>query len=142
MNDAAGVTGDDTTGGACGEADADWGLAGARDGFERLWTPHRMVYLMGEDKPTDDDAGPQCPFCRAPGGRDEDGLIVHRGELAFVVLNLYPYNTGHLMVCPYRHVSMYTDLTAEETREVAELTQTSRCACCRRSRAATGSTSA
>lgn len=107
-----------------GPTDGAWRLAGARDGFERLWTPHRMVYLMGEDKPEDGDAGPQCPFCRAPTGPDEDGLVVHRGERAFVVLNLYPYNTGHLMVCPYRHVSMYTDLTREETLEIAELTQT------------------
>ncbi len=106
------------------DPDGDWRLAGARDGFERLWTPHRMVYLMGEDKPADGEAGPQCPFCRAPNGPDEEGLVVHRGALAFVVLNLYPYNTGHLMVCPYRHVSLYTDLTRAETLEVAELTQT------------------
>jgi ATP adenylyltransferase len=101
-----------------------WELAGDTDGFERLWTPHRMVYLQGEDKPSDDAAGPQCPFCRAPGLDDEDGLIVARGRHAFVVLNLYPYNTGHVMVCPYRHVSLYPDLTAEETDEVAALTKT------------------
>ncbi|MBK6874535.1 MAG: HIT domain-containing protein [Kineosporiaceae bacterium] len=101
-----------------------WQLAGAQDGFERLWTPHRMAYLGGEDKPATADAGPQCPFCRAPGRSDEDGLVVARGELAYVVMNLYPYNTGHVMVCPYRHVSMYPDLTPAETVEVAELTQT------------------
>jgi ATP adenylyltransferase len=101
-----------------------WELAGDQDGFERLWTPHRMVYLQGEDKPSDDEAGPQCPFCRAPGLDDEAGLIVARGETAYVVLNLYPYNTGHVMVCPYRHVSLYPDLTATETLEVADLTKT------------------
>lgn len=101
-----------------------WELAGAADGFERLWTPHRMVYLQGEDKPDDDRAGPQCPFCRAPGLEDEAGLVVVRGVTAFVVMNLYPYNTGHVMVCPYRHVSLYPDLTPEETVEVAGLTQT------------------
>jgi ATP adenylyltransferase len=101
-----------------------WELAGAGDGFERLWTPHRMVYLQGEDKPANGDAGPQCPFCRAPGEADEAGLVVARGEQAFVVLNLYPYNTGHVMVCPYRHVSLYPDLTPAETLEVAELTKT------------------
>jgi len=100
-----------------------WELAGAADGFERLWTPHRMVYLQGEDKPTDEGAGPQCPFCRAPGLDDETGLVVARGEQAFVVMNLYPYNTGHVMVCPYRHVSLYPDLSAAETLEVAELTK-------------------
>jgi ATP adenylyltransferase len=102
----------------------EWELAGARDGFERLWTPHRMVYLRGEDKPQDGDPGPQCPFCRVPGHSDEDGLVVARGELTFVVMNLYPYNTGHVMVCPYRHVSLYTDLTSQETLELAVATQT------------------
>ncbi|MFN8077349.1 MAG: HIT domain-containing protein [Kineosporiaceae bacterium] len=100
------------------------GLAGARDGFERLWTPHRMVYLQGEDKPATAEAGEQCPFCRAPTRADEDGLVVARGVRAFVLMNLYPYNTGHVMVCPYRHVSAYPDLTEDETVEVAQLTQT------------------
>lgn len=101
-----------------------WELSGASDGFERLWTPHRLVYLQGEDKPADDHAGPQCPFCRVPTLDDEAGLVVARGETAFVVMNLYPYNTGHVMTCPYRHVSLYPDLTHEETDEVAELTKT------------------
>ena len=60
-------------------------LAGEPDGFERLWTPHRMVYLLGDNKPEDGDAGPQCPFCRAPGLSDEDGLIVGRGEQILIV---------------------------------------------------------
>jgi ATP adenylyltransferase len=98
-------------------------LAGEPDGFERLWTPHRMVYLMGEHKPEDGDAGPQCPFCRAPGLSDDDGLVVARGANAFVVLNLYPYNPGHLMICPYRHVADYRELTRDETVELAELSQ-------------------
>ncbi len=100
-----------------------WEFAGDADGFQRLWTPHRMVYLQGEDKPTDDAAGEQCPFDRAPGLSDEQGLIVARGELAYVVMNLYPYNTGHVMVCPYRHVSLYTELTQAEMVEVGTLTQ-------------------
>lgn len=101
-----------------------WELAGAADGFERLWTPHRMVYLEGEGKPADGDAGPQCPFCRAPQVSDEEGLVVFRGRLTFVVLNLYPYNTGHVMVCPYRHVSLYTELDDDETAEFSALTKT------------------
>jgi ATP adenylyltransferase len=100
-----------------------WELAGAADGFERLWTPHRMVYLQGEEKPDHGGAGPQCPFCRAPGLDDVDGLVVHRGEHCYVVMNLYPYNTGHVMVCPYRHVALYPDLTEGETAEVAALTK-------------------
>ena len=97
-------------------------LAGEPDGYDRLWTPHRMVYIGGQSKPADDSAG-ECPFCRAPTLDDAEGLIVHRGQAAFVILNLYPYNSGHLMVCPYRHVSDYVALTPEETAEVASLTQ-------------------
>ena len=81
-----------------------------------------MVYLGGENKPAD-DTQTHCPFCRAPERADAETLIVHRGRAAYVVLNLYPYNPGHLMVCPYRHVSAYVDLTGEETAEVAGLTQ-------------------
>jgi ATP adenylyltransferase len=55
---------------------------------------------------------------------DEQSLVVHRGTAAFVVLNLFPYNPGHLMVCPFRHVADYTELTTQETLEVAELTRT------------------
>lgn len=98
---------------------------GEPDAFERLWTPHRMVYLEGEDKPRDGDEGPQCPFCRAATSEDDvASLVVARGEVAYVVLNLYPYNPGHLLVCPYRHVADYTDLTDDEVAEVAALTRT------------------
>lgn len=96
-------------------------LPGSPDGFERLWTPHRMAYVTGE-RPSP-DAGEGCPFCVAPGRDDETGLIVHRGEHCYVVLNLFPYNPGHLLICPYRHVSLYIDLTPEETAEFTALTQ-------------------
>lgn len=95
---------------------------GDPDGFQRLWTPHRMVYIGGENKPTDSTAK-QCPFCRAPQRDDADGLIVHRGVAAYVVMNLYPYSPGHLLVCPYRHVSDYTDATPAEVAEIAGLTR-------------------
>ena len=95
---------------------------GEPDDLERLWTPHRMAYISGENKPADASAG-ECPFCRIPSLPDEDGLVVHRGEATFVVLNLYPYSSGHLMVCPYRHVADYTELTDEETAEVAAFTK-------------------
>ncbi|MDO5534417.1 MAG: HIT domain-containing protein [Propionibacteriaceae bacterium] len=101
--------------------DAD-GLAGVPDAFQRLWTPHRMVYIGGENKPTDPGEA-SCPFCRAPGRDDAEGLIVHRGQTCYVVMNLYPYSPGHVLVCPYRHVSHYTDLTEQETAEFAALTQ-------------------
>ena len=96
---------------------------GEPDAFERLWTPHRIVYIKGEGKPATGDEV-DCPFCRIPQMDDVEGLIVHRGKSAYAVLNLYPYNAGHLLVCPYRHVADYTDLTEEETLEVAELTKT------------------
>ncbi len=85
---------------------------GGPDGLERLWTPYRMAYLRGENKPADDSAG-ECPFCRIPRADDDERyLVVRRGELAYAVLNLYPYAPGHLMVCPYRHIADYTDTTA------------------------------
>jgi ATP adenylyltransferase len=98
-------------------------FAGQPDGFERLWTPHRLAYIQGDRKPADPHDAEQCPFCRAPSLDDADGLVVHRGRRAFVVLNLFPYNPGHLMVCPYRHVSSYVDLDAAELAEFTELTR-------------------
>ena len=93
---------------------------GEPDAFERLWTPHRMAYIKGEGKPASED---ECPFCRAPKLSDEDGLILARGTQVYAVLNLYPYNSGHLMVCPYRHVADYTELDEPETAELAEHTK-------------------
>ncbi|OKL49964.1 HIT family protein [Boudabousia marimammalium] len=96
-------------------------LPGAPDAFQRLWTPHRMAYIHGEAKP-DDQSVSQCPFCRAQTLDDESGLIVYRGELVFVVMNLFPYNSGHILVLPYRHIPFFTDLTAAERVEFGEVT--------------------
>ena len=93
------------------------------DAWERLYTPHRMVYLRGEGKPTSDDAGADCPFCRAPDLPVDEGLVVARGTTVYAVLNLYPYNSGHLLICPYRHVADYPDLTAEEVGDLGAFTQ-------------------
>ena len=95
---------------------------GVPDELQRLWTPHRMAYIKGENKPEGEDVD-GCPFCRLPGLGDADALIVARGESVYGVLNLYPYNPGHLMVVPFRHVADYTDLTPAETVELAEFTQ-------------------
>ncbi|KYH44726.1 HIT domain-containing protein [Branchiibius sp. NY16-3462-2] len=103
------------------ELERDDDFARVSDGFERLWTPHRMVYI-DTPKPENDDSD-ACPFCVAPTRSDADGLIVHRGDLCFVVLNLFPYNPGHLLICPYRHVPLYVDLTDEETAEFTALTK-------------------
>jgi ATP adenylyltransferase len=91
---------------------------GVPDAWQRIWMPERLAYIQGAGK------GGGCPFCELPGRDDEAALIVARGELAYVVLNLYPYNSGHLMVVPFRHAADYTDLSKTETLEVAELTQT------------------
>jgi ATP adenylyltransferase len=96
---------------------------GEADDLDRLWTPHRMAYIKGENKPSDASSG-ECPFCRIPTLGDAEGLVVHRGEATYVVLNLYPYTPGHVMVCPYRHVADYPDLDEAETAEVAALTKT------------------
>ena len=94
-------------------------LAGVPDEFQRLWTPHRMVYIQQGQPPADG-----CPFCIAPSLSDEEALIVARGEHAYALLNLFPYNSGHLLVCPYRHVAMYDEATTEEAAEIASMTQT------------------
>lgn len=98
-------------------------LPGVPDAFQRLWTPHRMVYVGGQNKPVDASAE-ACPFCQAPKSADTDNLIVHRGQSAYVVLNLYPYSPGHLLICPFRHISDWTDATADERAEIGELTAT------------------
>ncbi|HEX5114366.1 MAG TPA: HIT domain-containing protein [Pseudonocardiaceae bacterium] len=95
---------------------------GVPDALQRLWTPHRMAYIRGENKPVGGEPD-GCPFCRLVTLPDEQTLIIARGGLVYAVLNLYPYNPGHLMLVPYRHVADYTDLTPDETVELAEFTQ-------------------
>ncbi len=95
---------------------------GDPDPFLRLWTPHRLAYIEGENKPAGQGAD-DCPFCGVLGLPDDHGLVVRRGEHAYAVLNLYPYNPGHLMVCPYRHVADYTELTVDEYADIADLTR-------------------
>lgn len=94
-----------------------------RDRWERLWVPHRMPYLKGESRPAHEGAGDECPFCRAGTPGSEDDLVLARGERVYAVLNLYPYNSGHLMVCPYRHVPDYTHLDDAEIVEFGRMTQ-------------------
>lgn len=101
----------------------DYELAGVPDAFQRLWNPQRAAYQSrGQDQVTSEG---NCPFCLAPDRTDDDSLIVHRGDSCFVLLNLYPYNPGHLLVCPYRHVPDLTDLTTEESSEFMFVTQLS-----------------
>jgi ATP adenylyltransferase len=100
------------------ESSADF--AAVPDAFQRLWTPHRMVYIENGAA----DAENECPFCVAPSMDDEKALIVARGTHAYALLNLFPYNSGHILICPYRHVSTYDLATDEEVAEIASMTQT------------------
>ena len=83
---------------------------------DNLWSAWRGEYVLGE-RPDG------CPLCWNQDRADEDAYIIARGEHVYAVLNLYPYNSGHLMVVPYRHVADYTDLDAAETVELAEFTK-------------------
>ncbi len=80
-----------------------------------LWAPWRLEYILGP-KPD------RCVFCLPDHtDEDEDRYVLHRGRLAFVIMNIYPYNNGHLMVCPYRHVMTLLDLEADEHHEIMDL---------------------
>lgn len=96
--------------------------AGQTDHLQRLWTPYRMNYVA-EAPIKGDETTPDRPFTDIPMLPDEEGLMVARGELVYVVLNLYPYNPGHLMVVPYRQVSELEDLTEAESAELMAFTQ-------------------
>jgi ATP adenylyltransferase len=80
-----------------------------------LWAPWRLEYIQSADQQEG------CVFCRSAGLDDETGLVVHRGEHAFVLLNRYPYVSGHLMVAPYRHEGEFAALLADEALEVHSL---------------------
>jgi ATP adenylyltransferase len=83
--------------------------------LKQLWAPWRLEYIQGADEQEG------CVFCRARDGEDAAGLVVHRGERAFVVLNKYPYASGHLMVAAYRHEGEFGELGVEEALEVHRL---------------------
>jgi ATP adenylyltransferase len=81
--------------------------------MERLWTPWRMRYVGGGTRE------PGCIFCTRPGDeRDVDNLILYRGASAFIIMNLFPYNTGHVMAVPYRHASRLDELDPSEISEL------------------------
>lgn len=98
---------------------------GENDHLQRLWTPYRMTYLAEAPMKRDPNSSGKTeqPFTDIPRLSDEEGLVVARGELVYAVLNLYPYNPGHLMVVPYRRVSELEDLTAEESAELMAFIQ-------------------
>jgi ATP adenylyltransferase len=83
-----------------------------------------MAYVTGSDRAEGYEKPIGCPFCRAPDLPEAENLVLARGERVYAVLNLYPYNPGHLMVVPFRHVADYPDLTEAETVELSRITQT------------------
>ncbi|HWM55422.1 MAG TPA: HIT domain-containing protein [Solirubrobacterales bacterium] len=86
----------------------------------RIWAPWRLAYVKDASK----DIEEECVFCAKPAaGDDEASLIVHRGERCFVILNLYPYTNGHLMVAPFEHLGRLQDLPAETLAEMMALAQ-------------------
>ena len=85
--------------------------------MEHLWSPWRLAYVTGEHR----DAG--CVFCTAQSDRTADSLIVFRGTTCFVILNLFPYNNGHLMVIPNRHIASLGAATTDERHELIDLTR-------------------
>jgi len=87
--------------------------------MERLWSPWRLAYVTGTG------GSHQCIFCDAQDRGGDEPLVLASGEHCFVILNLYPYNSGHLMVVPRRHVGNLASLSREELTEVMLLTQRS-----------------
>ena len=87
-------------------------------GFDKLWAPWRMKYIEGIDtkKPQ------ECIFCEKPSEElDRANFIIHRGKLCFLILNVFPYNNGHLLIVPYNHTSEFEELGAETILEMNEV---------------------
>lgn len=99
---------------------------GNPDDWDRLWTPHRMAYIKGEGKPSHGEGGSDCPFCDEQTSdriNDPDTLVVARGSYVYAVMNKFPYNSGHLLICPYRHIPSYCELDLPETAEFSAFTK-------------------
>lgn len=85
-----------------------------------LWAPWRLAYVREASSRRD-----SCVFCEAPRMSDDEALIAYRGRRAYIILNRFPYNSGHLMIAPYRHVPSLEDLDLEEMMEVMILVKVS-----------------
>ncbi len=89
------------------------------DKLDRLWAPWRLEYIKSAVKGPDG-----CFLCEAAeAGNDRERLLLHRDELVFVIMNLYPYNNGHLLIAPYRHVGGLDDLSTDELNAISEATR-------------------
>jgi ATP adenylyltransferase len=82
--------------------------------MENLWAPWRIEYILGKREP-------YCIFCpEGDGHSDEERLILYRGQLCMVMMNKYPYNNGHLLVAPWRHISKLDELTQDEMLDIVQ----------------------
>jgi ATP adenylyltransferase len=100
---------------------------GPDDSMGRLWVPHRMMYIKGEDKPATPNST-DCPFCDQIIVSDnvaglKEKLVVAKGIYCYVILNLFPYNSGHMLVLPYRHIPGYIEMHDEEAAEFYRLSK-------------------
>jgi len=86
--------------------------------MQRLWASWRLAYVTKADDPQDG-----CVFCDAPASRDVEPLVLFRGSTCFVILNLFPYNNGHVLIVPHRHTATLASLSRDELMELAVLTQ-------------------
>ena len=87
---------------------------------QRIWAPWRLAYVKDADK----DSGEECIFCAKPAADDDQSnLIVHRAEHCFVILNLFPYTNGHLMIAPYEHAGSLADLDGGTVAEMMTMAQ-------------------
>ena len=93
-------------------------MSGVADHWERIWSPYRKEY---NDQLQKGLTG--CPFCAIPTLDDKEALILARGEHSYVVLNRYPYNPGHLLICTFRHVGEFLELNVNETSEITAFTK-------------------
>ncbi|MEP7234121.1 MAG: HIT domain-containing protein [Ignavibacteriota bacterium] len=92
--------------------------------MERLYSPWRSKYIESFKIHAPQNEGNPCIFCSAlESSDDKERLVVYRGKLAFVIMNLYPYNSGHMMVVPKRHTADFSSLTTEEQAEMNSLLQ-------------------
>jgi ATP adenylyltransferase len=92
--------------------------------MNRLWAPWRLKYILEDSVEGQEKV---CIFCYYPSRNsweDKENLILYRGKLSFIIMNRYPYNTGHIMVAPYRHTACFQDLTKEELEDISILMKT------------------
>jgi ATP adenylyltransferase len=84
--------------------------------MDRLWAPWRMEYVQSTEFEPE-----RCVFCIEPNQCNKKRYVLHCGKHCFVIMNLYPYTNGHIMVSPYKHTNNLSELTSEEQMEIMEL---------------------